>query len=111
MIVCIVIFLSLNFRNKNICNFKKIFYFFYKYWEIVDRRGVEYSGLQVTIATSFIFYVRRVEWIENSWDVEELKYLCLALDNSHADLNPNNFVCCQAAYLDEFKNYYKQNNG
>ena len=92
MIVCIVIFLSLNFRNKNICNFKKIFYFFYKYWEIVDRRGVEYSGLQVTIATSFIFDVLRGEWIENNWDVEELKYLCLTLDNSPAELNPNNFV-------------------
>ena len=46
----------------------------------MSKRGLEYSGIQVTIATSFIFDYLRLEWLENSWDVAELKYLCLALD-------------------------------
>ena len=40
-------------------NFGKLFYLFYQYWDIVSRRGIEYSGLQVTVATTFIFdYLR-----------------------------------------------------
>ena len=92
-------------------NVKKNFYFFHQYWQIVSKRGLEYSGLQVTIATSFIFDYLRLEWLENGWDVAELEYLCLALDASCDDLNPNKFVHFPYAYLDELKNYYTQYNG
>ena len=61
-------------------NVKKIFYFFYQYWEIVSKGGFEYSGLQVTVVASFISDILRLEWEENGWDVEEFKYLCLELD-------------------------------
>ena len=105
--------MSLTIRSNNLssCNFRKIFYFFHQYWEIVNKRGVEYSDLQVTIATSFIFDILRVEWKENGWDVEELKYVCLALDAFCDELNPNNFIYCQSAYLEQLENYYLQNNG
>ena len=71
--------LTINFKNSNSCNFRKNFYFFSQYWKVVNKRGVEYSDLQVTVATSFIFDILRLEWIENSWSVEEVKYLCLAM--------------------------------
>ena len=89
-------------------NFKKVFYFFFKYWEIVEKRGVEYNSLQVMVATSFIFDIIRIE--NSGWDIEEFKYLYLAIDASCEESNPNNFIYCQVAYIDEIKNYYKQNN-
>ena len=98
--------------NSNSCNFKKIFYFFHQYQEEVTKRGVEYSGFQVTVATSFIFDILRIEWEENNWHVEELKYVCSALDAFCEELNPNNLIYCQSAYLDHLKNYYLEiNNG
>ena len=42
-------------------NFKKIFYFFCKYWEVVEKRVVEYNGLQVMVTTIFIFDIIRIE--------------------------------------------------
>ena len=92
-------------------NVTKFFYFFHQYWQIVSKRDLEYSGLQVTIAKNFIFDYLRIEWLENGLDVAELKYLCLALDASCDDLNPNKFVHFPYAYLDELKNYYTQHNG
>ena len=86
--------LTVNFKNSNSGNFRKIFYFFSQYWEIVNKRGTEYSGLAVTVATSFIFDILRVEYL-----------------NSPDELNPNNFIYFQAAYLEELKNYYTQKNG
>ena len=62
--------LTIRFNNSNSCNFKKIFYFFHQYWEIVNKRGAAYSGFQVPVAPSFIFDILRVEWEENGWDVE-----------------------------------------
>ena len=96
--------------DSNSYNFKKTFYFLHQYWEIINKRGIKYSGLQVTVATGFIFDILRIEWEENNWDIEELKYLCLALDNLCEELNPNNFTYCQFAYFDHLKNYYLENN-
>ena len=72
--------LTIRLNNLNSCNFRKIFYFFHPYWEIVNKRGIEDSDLQVTITTSFIFDILTVEWEENGWEGEELKYVCLTLD-------------------------------
>ena len=33
------------------------------------------------------------------------------MDNSPDELNRNNFIYCQTAYLEELKNYYTQKNG
>ena len=91
-------------------NFRKIFYFFFQYWNIVQKRGINYSGLAVTITTSFFFFdILRIEWENNGWDIEELKYLCLAIDASCEELNLHKYVYCQVAYLDNIRNYYIQN--
>ena len=33
------------------------------------------------------------------------------MDNCPDELNPNKFIYCQDANLDELKNYYQQNHG
>ena len=87
-------------------NLRVIFCLFFNYWKVLAKRGTELSGLQVTIATSYIFYMLRVEWEKNGWSIDKLKYLTLALDCMPDELNPYLFLHCQAAYLDELENYY-----
>ena len=84
-------------------NVKKFSYFFHQYLQIISKRGLENSVLQADIVTSFIFDYLRLEWLESGWNVAELKYLCLALDASSDDLNPNKFVHFPHAYIDELK--------
>ena len=52
----------------------------------------------------------RIESEKNGWDINKLKYLTLALDCMSDELNPYNFLHCQAPYLDELKNYYRKHN-
>ena len=52
----------------------------------------------------------RVEWEKNGWDINKLKYLTLAMDCMPDELNPYNFLHCQAAYLDELENCYITHN-
>ena len=47
---------------------------------------------------------------KNGWSIEKLKYLTLALDCMPDELNPYLFLHCQAAYLDEWENYYIKHN-
>ena len=60
------------------------------------------------VATSFIFDILRIEWENSGWNIEELKYLCLAIEASCDELNPNNFIYCHVWFIDEIKIYYKQ---
>ena len=53
VIVCTVVFFTLICRNMNYC--RKIFRLFFKYWEIVAKRGTQYSGLEVFAVVSYIF--------------------------------------------------------
>ena len=87
-----------------------IFCLFFNYWKVVDKRGTEVSGLQVTIATSYIFNMLRVEWEKNGWSIDKSKYLTLALDCMPDELNPYLFLHCQGAYLDELENNYIKHN-
>ena len=43
-------------------NLRVIICLFFNYWKVVAKRGTELSGLQVTIATSYIFNILQVEW-------------------------------------------------
>ena len=52
----------------------------------------------------------RIEWEINNWDINELKYLTSAMDTLPDDLNTILFLNCQAAYLDELKNYDTKHN-
>ena len=101
--------LTIKFKKLYSRNFRKKILFLFSI--LGNKRGVEYSDLQVTVATSFIFDYLKLEWIENNWDVRELQYLCLAMDTASDELNPNNFAHCRFAYLEELKNYYIKNNG
>ena len=51
----------------------------------------------------------RLEWLDNDWDVEELEFWCLAMDQMPDELDPNNFVNSQYSYLITLKNYYLNN--
>ena len=44
---------------------RKIFRLFLKYWEIVAKKGTEYSGLEVFVVTSYIFDMLQDEWQMN----------------------------------------------
>ena len=90
-------------------NYKKKFYFFFQYWHIVEKRGVELDDLHVTVRTSFVFHYLHLEWLDNDCDVQELKFLCLAMDQMPDELDPNNFVNLQYSYLVTLKNYYLNN--
>ena len=63
----------------------------------------------MTVATSFIFDYLSLEWLDNDWDVEELKILCLAMDQAPDELDSNNFVNSRYSYLVTLKNYYFNN--
>ena len=62
--------------------------------------------------TNVLFIYLRSEWEKVNQDIEELKYICAALDNGCEDLNPNYFADCKFGYLEHLKNYcYLENNG
>ena len=49
---------------------------------------------------------------KKKWDIEELNYICLALDNNCEDFDPTFFTDCRSAYLDHVKTcYYLEKNG
>ena len=41
---------------------------------------------------------------------KQIKVFNSCLDCMPGELNPYNFLHCQAAYLDELKNYYRKHN-
>ena len=103
-------FMNYIFTNKIWIMSENFFCLFFHYWRIVAQRGVSLSGLEVYIATSYIFGFLRTEWEKSNWDINELKYLTSAMDCLPNELNPNLLVSCKAAYLDELKNYYTKHN-
>ena len=82
------------FRNINMVNVRVIFCLFFNCWRLVAKRGYRLSGLQVTIATSYIFNMLRLEWEINNWDINELKYLTSAMDTLPDKLNSILFLNC-----------------
>ena len=90
----------------------QFFAIFWKYWDYVSKRRTEYTALEVLVMTNVLFMHLRSKWEKVSWDIEELKYICAALDNGCEDLNPNYFINCKFAYLEHLKTYYYlENNG
>ena len=91
-------------------NVRLIFCLFFNYQKIFAKSGAELSSLQLTIETSYIFKMLRVEWEKNGWCIDKLKYLTLALDCVPGELNRYLFLHCEATYLDELENYYIKHN-
>ena len=88
----------------------KCFNLFYKYWDAASKKGPEYSALEVFLFTNVLFMHLGTEWEKLGWDVEELKWICSALDNNFEILDPNYFKDFKFAYLDHLKKYYYLDN-
>ena len=88
------------------------FIMFWKYWDYTSKRVTDYNALEVVLLTNVLFMDLRTQWEKNRWDVEELKWICAALDHNYDILNPNYFTNCRFAYLDHIKTcYYVEHNG
>ena len=79
------------------------------YWSKVSKRNVEYSCLEGFFATAVLFQNLWVEWENNSWNIEELKLITLAIDCLDEDITPNNFIGKEADYILVLKTYYEKN--
>ena len=90
-------------------NYKKIHEMLTVYWSKVSKRNVEYSCLEVFFATAVLFQNLWVEWENNSWNIEELKLITLAIDCLDEDITPNNFIGKEADYILVLKTYYEKN--
>ena len=90
-------------------NYKKIHEMLTVYWSEVSKRNVEYSCLEVFFATAVLFQNLKVEWENNSWNIEELKLITLAIDCLDEDISLNNFIGKEADYIIVLKTYYEKN--
>ena len=55
--------------------YANFFPLFYKYWDIVSKRGTEHTALAVEILTGHIFTLLQIKWDKNKWDSKELKHI------------------------------------
>ena len=46
------------------------------------------------------------EWIKCKWDIDELNWICYALDHNYSMLDPSNSETDQIAYLDHAKTFF-----
>ena len=82
----------MTFNNAKPMSFGKFFSMFWKYWDYTSKRGTDCSTLEVLLLTNVFFMDLRTRWGKNGWDVEELKWICVALDHNYDILNPNYFT-------------------
>ena len=90
-------------------SYKKIHEMLTTYWCEVAKGNVEYPCSEVFFATVVLFQNLRVEWENNSWNIEELKLITLAIDCLDEDINPNNFIGKEADYISVLKTCYQKN--
>ena len=93
-------------NNTKPMSFGNSFIMFWKYWDYTSKRGTDYNAPKVVLLTNVLFMDLRTQWEKNNWDVEELKWVCAALDHNYDILNPNYFTICNFAYLDHIKTCY-----
>ena len=72
-------------------SFGNFFIMFWKYWDYASKKGTDYNALKVVLLTNVPFMDLRTQCEKNVWDVEELKWICAALDHNYVILNPNYF--------------------
>ena len=71
----------MTFTKPNSVSFRKFFGLFYKYWDYLSKRGTQYTAFEVLMLTNVIYMNLRLKWENEKWDIEELNYICHALDN------------------------------
>ena len=50
-----------------------VFQLFFIYWDVCSKRGAEYTAGQVLSITDNIFEILRSFWIQEGWDINELR--------------------------------------
>ena len=103
----------MTFLKPNSASFGKFFGLFFKYWDYASKRGNRYTAFEVLMLTNVIYMDLRSKWENQNWDIEELNYICHALDNNCEDLDLHVLTDHQSAYLDHIKTWYylEKNNG
>ena len=96
----------MTFTKKIPMTYANFFPLFYKYWDMVSKRGTEHTTLAVEILTSHVFMLLKIEWVKNKSKSDELKHICYALDAKFEDLSPNNFTGKDFIYLDHEKTWF-----
>ena len=94
----------MTFTKPNSVSFGKFFSLFYKYWDYASKRETQYTAFEVLMLTNVIYMDLRIKWENEKQDIEELNYICHALDNNCEDLDPPFFTNHRSAYLDHIKN-------
>ena len=82
----------MTFTNTTPISFGSFFGLFYKYWDYASKRGTQYTAFEVLILTNVLCMDLRTKWENLNWNIEELNYICLAIDNNSEDFNPSFFV-------------------
>ena len=88
------------FTKRKAVSFGNFFGLFYKYWDYTSKRGTQYSALEVLLLTNVSYMDLRSKWEKQKRDIEELNYICLALENNCEDFDPTFFTDYRSAYLD-----------
>ena len=104
----------MTWKEKQPVTFEKIFGFFNLYWNYgLQRRDQQINELEYFNLSKFFYDRLAIEWFKSKWNIEELNWICLAMDNNNDILNPNNFLNDKFAYLDHLKTcyYLNKNNG
>ena len=96
----------MTFTKPNSVSFGKFFSLFYKYWDCASKRGTQYTAFEILMLTNVIYMDLRIKWENEKQDIEELNYICHALDNNCEDLDPHFFTDHRSAYLDHIKTWY-----
>ena len=90
--------------NHEFCYFYPLFQ---SYWNFVIRHfNRELPVDQFAILTWRIKDKIKKEWLSFKWDLDELDWICNALDERSFMLNPYNFLNSPIAYVDHAKTCY-----
>ena len=55
-------------------SFGKLFEYFFRYWGLVRRTGVDLTVLEVSVMTCMIYAYLKNDWLKNEWGLRELDF-------------------------------------
>lgn len=87
-------------------SFGKLYGYFERYWNYCRQREIRYSSLQVFIMTHVLYEGLVKRWKKMKWDIEELKWICLGVDNNDSILDACQFINDKYAYVNHLKNCF-----
>ena len=74
---------------------------------------MQYTAFEVLMLTDVIYMDLRIKWENEKRGIEQLNYICHALNNNCEDIDQHFFTNQRFAYLDHLKTWYclEKNNG